>query len=376
MTGDNEPSQTATTVEYRYNEGRKEGEEEGQDNHVTLSEGMHQAFYEYEPLSMTSGYFSNPLETPRNNDVRIMDYTTKHEGDYGFFKLYYGAQSMWLRKKAHPEVVSTSACPQCGLNNSSSTIAEAGDGPMFLWVRGWLSPYQGVFEATVHDPGIGVSFEGFTGSIGYYPLWLRNEKVKCLWYPVSGDVSVTAMTYNSSMPNGDDGVEFFAEDAAGLFESTSETVKVDASKPYNLGFTGMPEVGAEISAAPRKLDGACDRWEKTDAEFGDSVRLRVDRRWHADRIVGRELPGRGMHGEWRIHDSTPKASLKGYTGLSCLPSATRVSLKQRNSCSMCVTRVLFRWVRARWIRRRDSLRSRQATCRWRCERRLALLSVA
>jgi tripartite motif-containing protein 71 len=254
VTGDNEPSQTATTVEYRYNEGRKEGEEEGQDSHVTLSEGIHQTFYEYKPLSLTSGYLSNPLETPRNNDVRLMDSTTKHEGDFGFFTLIYGAQVYVAQEEsAHPEVVSTSVCKQCGFNSSSPTIVEAGGRANVLYGSGsWLSPYQGAFEATAHDPGIGVSYAGFTGTIGYNPRWIRNELGKCLGIQCPETYS-DWITYNTSMPNGDDGVEFFAEDAAEMIDTTSTTVKVDASKPYNLGFTGMPELGAEISAVPHKL---------------------------------------------------------------------------------------------------------------------------
>ena len=50
--------------------------------------------YEDEPLSMTSGYLHNPLETPRHNDVRLMDYTTKHESIYGFSTWIFDAQSM------------------------------------------------------------------------------------------------------------------------------------------------------------------------------------------------------------------------------------------------------------------------------------------
>jgi DNA-binding beta-propeller fold protein YncE len=254
--GENEPSQTATAVEYRYNEGKNEGEEEGEDNHLTLSEGTHQTRYEYKPLSLTSGYFSNPLETPRNNDVRLIDYTTQHEYAYGFWTWMYNAQVYVAQEESkRPELESTSACPQCGFNKSSSTIAVAGGRANVLYGSGtWLSPYQGAFEATAHDPGIGVSFAGFTGTVGYHPHWIRNEEGKCLGIQCPETYS-DWMTYNASMPNGEDETEFFAEDAAGLFEDTYAypRIKVDASKPYNLGFTGMPEFGAEISAVPRKL---------------------------------------------------------------------------------------------------------------------------
>jgi tripartite motif-containing protein 71 len=277
--GENEPSQTATAVEYRYNENKNEGEEEGQDNHVTLSEGIHQTRYEAKPLSMTSGYLSNPLETPRHNDVRLMDYTTQPESVYGFWTWIYDAQVYVAQEESkHPEVESSSACPQCGFNKASSTIAGAGGSRAnVLYGSGtWLSPYQGAFEATAHDPGIGVSFAGFTGTVGYHPHWIRNEEGKCLGIQCPETYS-DVMTYNESMPNGDDGVEFFAEDAAGMIETNGETVKVDASKPYNLGFTGMPEVDAEISAAPHKLTvHATDGKKPTPSSGIRSVSVSID----------------------------------------------------------------------------------------------------
>ncbi len=271
--GENEPSQTATAVEYRYGP-----EEEGQDNHVTLSEGLHQTRYEDKPLSMTSGYFHNPLETPRNNDVRLMDYTTKHESQYGFWTWIYDAQVYVAQEESkHPEVESTPACPQCGFNKSSPTIAEAGGRTNVLYGSGtWLSPYQGAFEATAHDPGIGVSFAGFTGTVGYHPHWIRNEEGKCLGIQCP-EIYSDRITYNASMPNGVDGVEFFAEDAAEMIDTTSTTVKVDASKPYNLGFTGMPEAGAEINAVSRKLTvHATDGKKPTPSSGIRSVSVSID----------------------------------------------------------------------------------------------------
>ncbi len=273
--GEDEPSETTTTVEYRYGP-----EEEGQNNHDTLQawEGVHKSRYENKPLSMTSGYLHSPLETPRNNDVRLMDYTTQHESSYGFWTWIYDAQVYVAQEESkYPETESTSTCPQCGFNTSSSTIAGAGGRANVLHGSGtWLSPYQGAFEATAHDPGIGVSFAGFTGTVGYHPHWIRNEEGKCLGIQCPETYS-DVMTYNESMPNGDDGVEFFAEDAAEMISTNSQTVKVDASKPYNLGFTGMPEVAAEISAAPHKLVvHATDGKKPTPSSGIKSVGVSVD----------------------------------------------------------------------------------------------------
>ena len=271
--GENEPSQTATAVEYRYGP-----EEEGRDNYSVLSEGIHQTRYEDKPLSMTSGYLHNPLETPRNNDVRLMDYTTQHEYSYGFWTWIYNAQVYVAQEESkYPETEPTLTCPQCGFNMSSSTIVGAGGRANVLHGSGtWLSPYQGAFEATAHDPGIGVSFAGFTGTVGYHPHWIRNEEGKCLGIQCPETYS-DVMTYNESMPNGDDGVEFFAEDAAEMISTNGQTVKVDASKPYSLGFTGMPEVAAEISAAPHKLVvHATDGKKPTPSSGIKSVGVSVD----------------------------------------------------------------------------------------------------
>jgi tripartite motif-containing protein 71 len=276
--GEDEPSQTKTEVEYRYGPN-----EEGEDNHVLLTrhegkEKLHEL--EYEPLSITSGYLNNPLETPRENDVRLMDYTTQHESSFGFWTWIWDAQVYVAQEESkHPEVESTSACPSCGFNKSSPTIAEAGGRTNVLYGSGtWLSPYQGAFEATAHDPGIGVSFAGFTGTVGYHPRWIRNELHRCLGIQCPETFS-DWMTYNSSMPNGEDEVEFFAEDAAGLFDDTYAypRIKVDASKPYNLGFTGMPEVGAEISAAQHKLTvHATDGKKPTPSSGVRSISVSID----------------------------------------------------------------------------------------------------
>jgi YD repeat-containing protein len=247
--GENEPSQTTTQVEYNYGPTG-----EGQDNHVVLSGGEKQERYKYEPLSMTSGYFHNPLETPRNNDVRIMDYTTKHESIYGFWTWIWDARVYVAQEESkHPEAEATSACPGCGFNKSSATIASAGSRTNVLYGSGsWLSPYQGAYEGTVHDPGIGISFAAVDGAGMSVEKFIRNEEGKCLGIQCP-QTYTTSMTYNPSMANGDDSIELLGEDAAEMYGYSYATIKVDASKPYNLGFTGMPEKGAEISAAPHTL---------------------------------------------------------------------------------------------------------------------------
>ena len=273
LEGENEPSQTTTEVEYRYGPN-----EEGQDNHVVLSSGTKQERYKYEPLSMTSGYFHNPLETPRGNEVRLIDETTKHESHYGFWTYIWNARVYVAQEESkHPEAGSTLACPQCGFNTSSATIAEAGNRTNVLYgSSSWLSPYQGAYEVTVHDPGIGISFAAVDGTGMSVERFIRNEEGKCLGIQCP-ETYTTTMTYNQGMANGDDQIELYGENAAEMYGYSYATIKVDNSKPYNLGFTGMPEVGAEISAAPHKLTvHATDGKKPTPSSGIRSISVSID----------------------------------------------------------------------------------------------------
>jgi YD repeat-containing protein len=251
LEGENEPSETTTEVEYNYGPN-----EEGVDNHVVLSGGLKQERYKFEPLSMTSGYFHNPLETPRGNDVRLIDYTTQHESGYGFWTWLWDARVYVAQEESkHPETEPTSVCPECGFNTSSPTITtKAGTRSNVLYGSGsWLGPVQGAYHITAHDPGIGVSFVALTGEgDGYHPQWIRNEEGLCLGIQCHPTYE-SAETYNSTMPNGEHSVELYAEDAAGLYGLSYHTIKVDATPPEGIGFTGMPEEGAEISATSHTL---------------------------------------------------------------------------------------------------------------------------
>jgi len=248
--GENMPSQTTTQVEYNYGPNG-----EGQNNHMVLSGGEQQSRYYYEPLSITSGYLNEPLETPRNNDVRIVDYTTKHEVANGFWTFISRARVYVAQGESqHPEVTPTGRCPQCGFNTSSPTIAGAGNRTNALYGSGsWLGPYQGAYEVTAHDPGVGLSFVALTpqGS-GSKQRWIRNKEHKCAGIQCP-ETYTSPETYNSMMSDGENYVELYAEDSVGMIDITYQTVKVDSKAPTSLGFTGMPEEGAEISAAPHTL---------------------------------------------------------------------------------------------------------------------------
>ena len=125
----------------------------------------------------------------------------------------------------------------------------------------WLGPDSGAFEVKAHDPGIGISWGLVT--IG---SWRQEELIykegKCVGVQCPQAYS-TAITYNPSMPEGEQTIQWYAKDLAGdgnwpegelygLFEESTQLVKVDAKAPYNIEVGGWPR-NREISAAPHTL---------------------------------------------------------------------------------------------------------------------------
>jgi DNA-binding beta-propeller fold protein YncE len=125
----------------------------------------------------------------------------------------------------------------------------------------WLGPYSNTaIEAKAHDPGIGVSWARLgSGSWSLWePIW---EEGKCAGVQCNENYHVLA-TYNPAMPEGEQGLEWFAANLAGRIEGCescnglvaeeTQLVKVDATPPHNLEVTGWP-ANREISAAPHVL---------------------------------------------------------------------------------------------------------------------------
>ena len=241
--GENEPSEARSQIEFLTHEGR------AQTNNAPLSNGP---FYNFEPAIVGPGGTGEPSETPPGNVARIIDYTTKPESLYGFW-MFVSRADIYVAQEKGPETSPTTACSECGFNTTSPTIAEAGGRPNVLYGAGsWLSPSQGAYEATAHDPGIGISFAAFSGAGMSEERFIREKEGDCSGIQCT-ETYARALTYLPTMANGEDSIEFLAKDAAGMYGYTTKTIKVDAEKPYNLGFSGMPETGAEISAAPHKL---------------------------------------------------------------------------------------------------------------------------
>jgi DNA-binding beta-propeller fold protein YncE len=136
--------------------------------------------------------------------------------------------------------------PEYSFNTTEEHLANAGGRTNVLAGKGsWLGPHNGAFELKFHDPGVGISMlEMYGGS------WLVRHKFleegKCSGIFCSPTVD-EAVTYSSSMPDGEDVIAADAEDSVGRYANPvgpgSETVKVDSTAPYNLAVTGLPASG-------------------------------------------------------------------------------------------------------------------------------------
>ncbi len=233
-----------------------------------------------------------------------MDYTTKHEGVYGFWTLIQGARVYVAQEESkHPKAEPTSACPQCGFNTSSATIAGAENRANVLYGAGsWLSPEQGAYEVTAHDPGIGVSFVRVQGGGMVSNRFIRNENGACEGIQCPESYS-GQLTYLPSMANGEDSIELYAEDAAELYGYSYKTIKVDAAKPYDIHVKGMPEEGAEISAAPHTLTlEATDGTKPTPSSGVKSITVSIDGGQPVEVSGASCAPGECTgKGEWTLH---------------------------------------------------------------------------
>ncbi len=267
LAGENEPSETLTQVEIDTHGGIGTYT-------AALSKGP---YYKNEPaLICAQSGRCEPSEGTEGGLARVMDYTSKSEPIYGFWTWIWDAR-VYIAQEQGPEASPTTACPKCGFNTSSPTISEAGGRPNVLYGSGsWLGPNSGAYEVTAHDPGIGVSFAAISGGGMSEERFIRNEEGDCKGIQCYQTYNRSA-TYLPTMASGDDSIELFAEDAAGLYGYTTKTIKVDAEKPYNLGFAGMPETGAEISAAPHKLTvHATDGKKPTPSSGVKSIEVSID----------------------------------------------------------------------------------------------------
>jgi tripartite motif-containing protein 71 len=172
--------------------------------------------------------------------------------------------------------------PEASLNTTEEHPQSDSSRVNIAYTHGWLSPSSGAFEYIIHDPGIGVSEAGVQEMRGgnvhlKVPIY---EEGKCNGVQCN-ETYRSAVTYSPEMADGEDDFELWGRDKAGLFgyaESEKSTlIKVDGTKPYKLGFTGMPEYGAEISAAPHTLTvHATDGTEPVKSSGVKSISVSID----------------------------------------------------------------------------------------------------
>ncbi|HXB63700.1 MAG TPA: 6-bladed beta-propeller [Solirubrobacteraceae bacterium] len=288
MKGDNEPSETSTGIEFDGHEGV------GQTNYAPIAYGSHQSEYSYEPaLVCSNGAGCKPSEAPEGNVARIIDTTTKSEGDYGFWMYVWDARA-WVAQEKSPEA---------SYNTTSPTITEAANRANVLYGSGsWLSPSQGAYEIKTHDPGIGVSLAAVSGAGLSDEKFIRNEEGACQGIQCSETYN-KALTYLPSMANGEDSIKLSAENAAGMVGEEYATIKVDAAKPYNVQVKGMAEEGAEISAAPHILTfEATDGTKPTPSSGIKSITVSIDGGQPSEVPGASCAPGECTgKGEWTLH---------------------------------------------------------------------------
>ncbi len=167
---------------------------------------------------------------------------------------FEGEYSLWAQINSATVYIYQEEGASFSVNNTEPTI-DSGRQNVLYGSGSWLGPNSGAMELKGFDPGIGVSqFAADTTSGGSWSVIERiYEQHHCAGVQCPEHTSITA-TYSPKMADGEDTIELSAYDEAGIFNYTDNTnVKVDSTPPYNLGFTGMPEEGAEISAAPHKL---------------------------------------------------------------------------------------------------------------------------
>jgi streptogramin lyase len=175
-----------------------------------------------------------------NNAVRFITYLTQSGEANQFYSQMYNA-TVYIMQETGPAM---------SFNTTSPTIAIGGVArPNVLYGSGgWLGPNTGAFETRGTDPGIGLSsiFVQNVGSVS------PPAEGKCRGLQCSQSYS-SPLTYNPAITNGEHTLYVEGRDNAGLGGISTATFKIDATAPRTIGFTGMPEEGAEVSAAPHTL---------------------------------------------------------------------------------------------------------------------------
>ncbi len=258
--GDLTNSGTAAELEMRTHEGVT------QTNHKRLASGV--SYREPNNTICARPNECEPQDGSPGNMFRFMAYTTEA-----------GTANWWDVEiyKGYVYVAQENG-PESSFNTSSTQIANASNRQNVLYGAGsWLSPSSGAFEVAAHDPGIGVGYSYVRQIGGSFiektPIY---EEGKCKGFQCK-EIYNNWFTYNPKMADGEDAMEMYAEDGIGFWGSEEAKIKVDGTPPRNIGFTGMPETGAEISAAPHKLTlHATDGTKPTPSSGVKAIEVSID----------------------------------------------------------------------------------------------------
>jgi hypothetical protein len=168
----------------------------------------------------------------------------------------------------------------------------------------WLSPTQGAFEVHDKDPGIGLSYFHVDIAGSWSLTHEYFEEGKCSGVQCFPEIN-EPITYNGSMPDGEDDVEAVAKDLAVGYGLTGQAkVKVDGTPPHESVLSGLPSSGVINEAQYHLQAQATDGSGKTPSSGVKSIALYVD---------GYEVPGKSGScargsctavGEWTINGET------------------------------------------------------------------------
>lgn len=191
----------------------------------------------------TEGHLCETTEGYSGNIARFMTDTTASGTEHSFVaKMEVG--HVYISQEKGPEVSFNATSPTIMVNGTTRPNVLYGSGA-------WLSPVSGAVGVSANDPGVGVSAVKLTSSSSLQEVNIHREG-KC-WGLRCEKTYIGSFTYSPRMENGEHSFRLTGEDGVDATGSTEATIKVDASKPYKLGFTGMSDKGAEISAAPHTL---------------------------------------------------------------------------------------------------------------------------
>jgi streptogramin lyase len=216
------------------------------------------------------GYVQEPGTTclttdgAANGAVRLLTGLTE-EGEPADF---------YVQMRTSPVYISQESPPVMKFNTTSSSITiGAVTRPNVLYGSGgWLGPNSGAFQVEGFDPGVGLSAVQLQGYREVAPF----QEGKCLGVQCA-ESYVSPLTYSSTLANGEHTLYFDGEDSVGLDGGTTAMFKVDSTPPRAIGFSGMPETGAEISAAQHTLTiHATDGTTPTKSSGVQSIAVSID----------------------------------------------------------------------------------------------------